>query len=109
MDEAERLCDRLVIMEKGQIMVEGRPYELIAKFIEGGIVEIESISKEVEDYLLSSGHRYETQPDRYLVFTDKGDELVAELNKRFRIPRLYVRRPTLEDVFLKLTGRRLLE
>lgn len=109
MDEAERLCDRLVIMEKGQIMVEGRPYELIAKFIEGGIVEIESISKEVEDYLLSSGHRYETQPDRYLVFTDRGDELVAELNKRFRIPRLYVRRPTLEDVFLKLTGRRLLE
>jgi lipooligosaccharide transport system ATP-binding protein len=109
MDEAERLCDRLVIMDKGQIMVEGKPLELIAKFMEGGIIEVESVSKEVEDYIILSGHRYEVQGDRILVFTNDGDRLVAELNSKFRIPKLYVRRPTLEDVFLKLTGRRLVE
>jgi lipooligosaccharide transport system ATP-binding protein len=109
MDEAERLCDRLVIMDKGQIMVEGKPLELIAKFMEGGIVEVESVSREVEDYIILSSHRYEVQGDRILVFTNDGDRLVAELNSKFRIPKLYVRRPTLEDVFLKLTGRRLVE
>jgi lipooligosaccharide transport system ATP-binding protein len=109
MDEAERLCDRLVIMDKGQIMVEGKPLELIAKFMEGGIIEVDSVSKGVEDYIILSGHRYEVQGDRILVFTNEGDKLVAELNSRFSIPKLYVRRPTLEDVFLKLTGRRLIE
>jgi lipooligosaccharide transport system ATP-binding protein len=109
MDEAERLCDRLVIMDKGQIMVEGKPRVLIDQFMEGAIVEVESVSREVEEYIVRSGHRYEAQLDRLLVYTDDGEGLVTELNRRFRIPGVYLRRPTLEDVFLKLTGRRLVE
>ena len=113
MDEAEQLCDRLVVMDKGVIVAEGAPLELIREHstrevaeLRFGVGENESYAEKVADL----GQRVEVLPDRLLVYTEDGDEVVAKAHERGLTPlATLVRRSTLEDVFLRLTGRTLVD
>jgi lipooligosaccharide transport system ATP-binding protein len=115
MDEAEQLCDRLVVMDGGKIVAEGSPRALIAAHSTREVVEVrydeadqEAASDALE--LGSLAERIEELPDRLLIYTDDGDG-VARLIEAGALPplSLLVRRSTLEDVFLHLTGRRLID
>ncbi len=109
MDEAEQLCDRLVVMDKGLIVAEGSPIELIRSHSTREVAEIrfrvgehETNALEVEDL----AERVEVLPDRLLLYTDDGETAVARVRERGLEPRaVLVRRSTLEDVFLRLPGR----
>ncbi len=113
MDEAEQLCDRLVVMDQGKIAAEGSPLSLIERFTTKEVVELrlapdtENASLDRLDGLAKS---IELLADRVLLYTDDADALVAEINRR-QIPheQRLTRRSTLEDVFLRLTGRRLVD
>ena len=114
MDEAERLCDRLVIMDAGRIVDEGSPAELIGRHVTREVVELrldhDDLDAPVLDAIRRSGTRTENLADRVLVYTDDGDPLVAGLlDDGLRPLSVLVRRSTLEDVFLMLTGRTLVE
>ena len=112
MDEAEQLCDRLVIMDRARIVAEGSPRELIQLHSTRDVVELRfATAEERRDalpLLNGSGERVEMLPDRILVYTGDGDG-TAELVARdgLRPASVLVRRSTLEDVFLILTGRTL--
>lgn len=106
LDEAARLCDRLVIMDGGKILVEGRPTDLVRQYAGSEIVEVEK-SEGVLECLRGSGATYEDAGDMVLVHTDSAQEMASELFSRCRPKKIVTRAATLEDVFLKLTGRRL--
>jgi len=115
MDEAEQLCDRLVVMDKGKIVAEGSPRELIERYSTREVVELrfEDDDKRPDDFgywtdgLVS---RVEPLPDRVLLYTDQGDAAAHGIHERGLVPEsVLVRRSTLEDVFLHLTGRTLIE
>jgi lipooligosaccharide transport system ATP-binding protein len=112
MDEAEQLCDRLVIMDRGKIGEEGSPLELIQRLSTREVVELrfrgEAPKVEAAHF---DGHvaRVEVLPDRLLLYTDDGDALVPIAHERLQPQSVLVRRSTLEDVFLRLTGRSLIE
>jgi lipooligosaccharide transport system ATP-binding protein len=113
MDEAEQLCDRLVVMDKGVIVAHGSPLELIAEHATREVVELrfgvgehDAMAPKVEDLV----ERVEVLPDRLLLYTDGGDEVAAAVHERGLRPlSSLVRRATLEDVFLRLTGRSLID
>jgi lipooligosaccharide transport system ATP-binding protein len=113
MDEAEQLCDRLIVMDKGQIMAEGSPAELIKKYSSKEVVELrfgtdknEQVAKDLE----GMGERMEILPDRILIYAEKGEELLTKIIESGKHPvTSLVRRSSLEDVFLRLTGRTLIE
>lgn len=113
MDEAEQLCDRLIVMDKGQIMAEGSPAELIKKYSSKEVVELrfgtdknEQVAKDLE----GMGERMEILPDRILIYTEKGEDLLTKIIEFGKHPvTSLVRRSSLEDVFLRLTGRTLIE
>jgi len=112
MDEAEQLCDRLVIMDNGKIAEEGSPLELIRRLSTREVVELRfpSDPPEIEPGTFNGQvARVETLPDRLLLYTDDGDALVPVAHERLRPQSVLVRRSTLEDVFLRLTGRTLVE
>jgi len=113
MDEAEQLCDRLVVMDKGAIAARGSPRELIAHYATREVVELRfaiGTQEGAVDRLEGLGKRIEVLPDRVLVSTDDGDRTVADVAERGLNPAsVVVRRSTLEDVFLRLTGRRLID
>jgi lipooligosaccharide transport system ATP-binding protein len=113
MDEAEQLCDRLVVMDGGRIVAEGSPRQLIATHTSREVVELRFQVGEQEaalERLDGLGERIEVLPDRVLVSTDDGDATLAEVIGRGLTPAGTVtRRSTLEDVFLHLTGRRLVD
>jgi len=114
MDEAERLCDRLVIMDGGRIVDEGSPSDLIGRHVTKEVVELRLAPDAPEVEALASiratGVRSETVADRMLIYADDGDALVAKLlDDGLRPESVLVRRSTLEDVFLTLTGRTLIE
>jgi lipooligosaccharide transport system ATP-binding protein len=113
MDEAEQLCDRLVVMDKGKIVAEGSPPELIRQYSTREVVELRFSNGRPDDFgywtdgLVS---RVEPLPDRVLLYTDDGDAAAHGLHERGLVPEsVLVRRSTLEDVFLHLTGRSLIE
>ena len=108
LEEAERLCDRLVIMDNGKILVEGKPADLVKENVGSGIVEAES-SPEVLACLDGMGIGYELTGDTVQVFTDDPREVAARLLSGCNAKRVLARITTLEDVFLKLTGRGLKE
>jgi lipooligosaccharide transport system ATP-binding protein len=112
MDEAEQLCDRLVIMDRGRIAEEGSPLELIERLSTREVVELR-FAGEVPplDAGLFDGKmaRVEELPDRLLLYTDDGDALVPLAHERLSPQSVLVRRSTLEDVFLRLTGRTLID
>ena len=111
MDEAEQLCDRLVVMDKGKIVAEGSPAELIARYSTREVVELRFEVGTQDDHLddlEGLAKRMEVLPDRVLLYTDDGDASIEELVHRNIHPeQTLVRRSTLEDVFLRLTGRSL--
>ncbi len=113
MDEAEQLCDRLVIMDEGRIAAEGSPRELIERYVSREVVELRFGTDPLEPFaekLQGIGDRIEVLPDRILVYAADGDPVAAEVTRRgLRPSGVLVRRSTLEDVFLHLTGRSLLE
>ena len=113
MDEAEQLCDRLVVMDGGRIVAEGSPRELIERYSTREVVELRFAGEGQEAYaskLDAVGERVEVLPDRILLYVADGDEAVAEVQRRSLTPAsVLVRRSSLEDVFLHLTGRTLVD
>ena len=113
MDEAEQLCDRLVVMDKGKIMAEGSPAELIKQFATREVLEVRFGSdrnKEVAPILRGLCDRIEELPDRILLYVEDGEALLEEIAAKKLHPNTsLVRRSSLEDVFLRLTGRSLIE
>jgi len=113
MDEAEQLCDRLVVMDKGKIVAEGSPRQLIERYSTREVVELRFPIGEQEaalDDLETIAKRTEVLADRVLLYTDDGDATVLEVHARGVVPESVVeRRSTLEDVFLRLTGRSLID
>jgi len=113
MDEAEQLCDRLVVMDGGQIVAEGSPLDLIRTHstrevaeLRFGVGEHEALAAKVEDL----AERVEVLPDRLLLYTSDGEAALARVHERGLSPAaVLVRRSTLEDVFLRLTGRTLVD
>ncbi|MEY4310565.1 MAG: hypothetical protein RLZ71_491 [Actinomycetota bacterium] len=113
MDEAEQLCDRLVVMDKGKIMAEGSPADLIKKYSSKEVLEVRFGSKNnatAAKKLEGVGDRLEILPDRILVYTSNGEKALEKITKLGLNPiTSLVRRSSLEDVFLRLTGRTLVE
>ena len=113
MDEAEQLCDRLVVMDRGRIVAEGSPRELIERHSTREVVELRFPPGETErmaDKVEDLGDRLEVLPDRLLLYTDDGDGAVEAIGARRLDPlSVLARRSSLEDVFLSLTGRQLLD
>ena len=113
MDEAEQLCDRLVVVDKGRIMAEGSPASLIREYSTREVLEVRFGSEKNADAALTLagiGERTEVLPDRVLIYADDGEAALIELTARGLQPvTSLVRRSSLEDVFLRLTGRSLVE
>jgi len=112
MDEAEQLCDRLVVMDRGRIAEEGSPLELIQRLSSREVVELRfgGSAPEVDERVFDGQvARVEVLPDRVLLYTDDGDAIVPLAHDRLRPQSVLVRRSTLEDVFLRLTGRTLVD
>jgi lipooligosaccharide transport system ATP-binding protein len=112
MDEAEQLCDRLVVMDRGRIVAEGSPRELISRHVPRDVVELRlgARSDGHAEKLDGIGDRVEVLADRVLIGTGDGDATVDAVHERGIEPEsLLVRRSTLEDVFLAITGRTLIE
>jgi len=111
MDEAEQLCDRLVIMHQGTIAEEGSPPELIQRLSTREVVELRFAGETptVDGVFDGAVARIEELPDRVLLYTDDGDALVPIAHERLNPQSVLVRRSTLEDVFLRLTGRTLVD
>jgi lipooligosaccharide transport system ATP-binding protein len=113
MDEAEQLCDRLVVMDKGRIAAEGSPRELIARYSTREVCELRfppDVADGLDGQLDGLASRVEVLPDRVLLYADDGEAAVAAVHDRGLAPlSTLVRRSTLEDVFLRLTGRTLVD
>lgn len=118
MDEAEQLADRLVIMDEGRIVAEGSPASLISAHVTSEVAELrfehENEAKQhaaesaLTDAAKAAGLRVDRLPDRSLVYADDGDQVISWLRDQgVRPSGTYVRRSSLEDVFLTLTGRSL--
>jgi len=109
MDEAEQLCDRLVIMERGRILVEDRPRALIDMVVGTGVIGVFQAPEGLVDHLEREGLDHETTVDGVYIYTNEMESVLEDLINRFDIRDYLVRNATLEDVFLKLTGRGLRE
>jgi len=113
MDEAEQLCDRLVVMDAGAIVAEGSPLQLIREHSTREVAELRFAVGEHEalaDRVTDLADRVEVLPDRLLLYTEDGEATLAHVHERGLQPAaVLVRRSTLEDVFLRLTGRTLVD
>ena len=110
MDEAEQLCDRLVVMDRAKIVAEGSPRELIERYVEREVVELRLGDRNGGPSLDGLADHVEVLQDRVVIGTDDGDAVVDEVHARGLAPEtVLVRRSTLEDVFLRLTGRSLID
>jgi lipooligosaccharide transport system ATP-binding protein len=113
MDEAEQLCDRLMVMDKGSIMAEDSPAGLIKKYSTREVLEVRfgsdrnaTIAPELQKLV----ERIEVLPDRILMYADDGEVILHLLKEKGMHPiTSLVRRSSLEDVFLRLTGRTLID
>ena len=113
MDEAEQLCDRLVVMDKAKIVAEGSPRSLIEQYSTREVTELRfpvGVLETLDGHLDGLAERIERLPDRVLLYADDGEATVAAAHARGLQPeQVLVRRSSLEDVFLRLTGRSLVE
>ena len=113
MDEAEQLCDRLVVMDGGKIVAEGSPRQLIDQHATREVLELRfpaGTNADNEQFAIGVGERHEVLPDRILVYAHDGDQALVQAHSNGARPEsALVRRSTLEDVFLHLTGRTLVE
>jgi lipooligosaccharide transport system ATP-binding protein len=113
MDEAEQLCDRLVVMDKGKIVAEGSPRQLIADHSTREVLELRFAAGTNDAHAPTVdgiGDRSEVLPDRVLIYAHNGEDALAAVHGRGVVPEsALVRRSSLEDVFLRLTGRTLVD
>src|SRR5690606_18544160 len=113
MDEVEQLCDRLVVMDGGHIVAEGSPADLIARYSTREVLELRFPPGEqngMGEAVAAFGERVEQLPDRVLLYTADGEHALAGVHGQgVRPVSSLVRRSTLEDVFLRLTGRTLVD
>jgi lipooligosaccharide transport system ATP-binding protein len=113
MDEAEQLCDRLVVMDKGRIAAEGSPAELIARHASREVAELRfgiGQNEQTAERIADLAERTEVLADRVLLYVADGEKAVRMVHERgFRPVSSLVRRASLEDVFLTLTGRSLVD
>jgi lipooligosaccharide transport system ATP-binding protein len=113
MDEAEQLCDRLVVMDKAKIVAEGSPRLLIEEYAPREVVEMRfpaGVLDDVADRIEDLAPRTEVLADRALLYTDDAEETIASITASGLEPEtILARRSSLEDVFLRLTGRSLIE
>jgi lipooligosaccharide transport system ATP-binding protein len=113
MDEAEQLCDRLVVMDKAKIVAEGSPRELIERYSTREVTELRfapGIAETLDGRLEGIAQRVEHLPDRVLLYADDGEAAAVAVHERGLKPEtVLVRRSSLEDVFLRLTGRSLID
>lgn len=110
MDEASRLCDRLIIMDKGRLLVEGKPDELIRRHVGRHVIEVAEPAEGLPAFLGERGALFENIGHRLVVNVEDGAALYGEIEKRFcEDGGCVMRTATLEDVFLRLTGRELRE
>jgi len=109
MDEAARLCDRLVIMDHGKILVAGKPLDLIREHVGHNVIEIDDPAESLRAYVKSLGLEYEDLGHRLIIYGQGKEELFHEISNRYCTGGCILRMATLEDVFLKLTGRELKE
>ncbi|MBN2467732.1 MAG: ATP-binding cassette domain-containing protein [Deltaproteobacteria bacterium] len=109
MDEAAHLCDRLVIMDHGRILVEGEPLKLIRDHVGHNVIEVNEPNPELRDYICSHNFGYEDLGHRLIVYSRANDALFHKLSEEYCREGCVFRMATLEDVFLRLTGRELRE
>ena len=113
MDEAEQLCDRLVVMDKAKIVAEGSPRDLITSYSTREVLELrlsDELRERLKGTLDSLADRVEWLPDRVLLYTETGEATLSKITDAGMRPETaLVRRASLEDVFLTLTGRSLIE
>ena len=113
MDEAEQLCDRLVVMDKAKIVAEGSPRQLIERYSTKEVTELRfppDVQDSLDGKLDGLAERIERLADRVLLYADDGEAVAVAAHERGLKPEtVLVRRSTLEDVFLRLTGRSLIE
>jgi lipooligosaccharide transport system ATP-binding protein len=113
MDEAEQLCDRLVVMDHGTFVAEGAPRDLITQHSTREVVELRfgtDSHEELHYRLAPFAERVEVLPDRILLYVDDGDDTLRQIHAQGITPTsALVRRSSLEDVFLRLTGRTLVD
>ncbi|MDN5879020.1 MAG: ABC transporter ATP-binding protein [Arthrobacter sp.] len=113
MDEAEQLCDRLIVVDQGRIMAEGSPAALIREYSTREVLELRfgaDRNAGAADAVAGIGERIEVLPDRLLIYAHDGEAALDAVTARGLTPLTsLVRRSSLEDVFLRLTGRSLIE
>jgi lipooligosaccharide transport system ATP-binding protein len=113
MDEAEQLCDRLVVMDKAKIVAEGSPRSLIERYSSREVTELRfptGVQETLGAELDGLGDRIDRLPDRVLVYSEDGEAVSAQVHARgLKVETVLVRRSSLEDVFLRLTGRTLVD
>jgi lipooligosaccharide transport system ATP-binding protein len=110
MDEAAQLCDRLVIMDNGRIIAEGTPTQLVSQYAGREVIEISMPPADLHfamEYMHKIGVKYEQFDGRMCIFTEDSNILYQELASKFKLTSCTIRMANLEDVFLKLTGRKL--
>lgn len=109
MDEAARLCDTLVIMDHGEILAQGSPQSLISEYTGAHIIEIAEPDDELRAFSAETQERLEDLGHRLIIYAENGHDLYREICNRFTHKSCVLRSASLEDVFLKLTGRDLRE
>lgn len=109
MDEASRLCDRLIIMDHGKILIQGRPADLVREHVGRDVLEIIEPGREVQDFVSQNGFQFDSLEHRIIVYGEEGDRLFERVASRYCNENCLYRMATIEDVFLRLTGRDLRE
>jgi len=107
MEEASQVCDRVIVMDGGRILLEGSPLELVEREVGRTVVEAWNYHEDFVQFLHSLPGRLEEVADRLYFYPDESDHVDRLLEQRFPHQERLIRRATLEDVFLKLTGRAL--
>jgi lipooligosaccharide transport system ATP-binding protein len=109
MEEASRLCDRLIIMDHGRILIEGTPADLIRQHAGRDVIEVSEPTDQLRSFITSKGLPHDDLGHRLIIYCDDRDRLYTEVSSQFCREGCIMRMATLEDVFLKLTGRELRE
>lgn len=109
MDEASRICDRLVIMDQGRILVEGRPMDLIREHVGQDVIEVSTPTARLREFVRSQSITHEDLGHRLIIFGRDSDKLFHHISTDYCTEGCVLRTATLEDVFLQLTGRGLRE
>ncbi len=107
MEEAAYLCDRLLIMDHGRIIVEGNPKELVERHVGFNVIEASSANKRLEEYLLAKDLNFEKTYRHFFIYVKDGGKTFAEISQGYCSGQCTLRMANLEDVFLKFTGREL--